>query len=122
MFTLAPSVPGKFSLSWAQKSSLAASAGAAALPSAAALVSAALVAAAVELLLLLVELLLHADSTSATAPMPAMVAVILFVGLWVTRPTSVSSGCEGACEGAHTPLSMKTFSTVSRKSRTGFCA
>jgi len=82
MFTLAPSVPGKFSLSWAQKSSLAASTGAAALPSPAALVDAALVAAAVELLLLLlVLLLLHADSTRASAPMPAMVAVNFFAGL-----------------------------------------
>jgi hypothetical protein len=83
MFTLAPSVPGKFSLSWAQKSSLAASTGAAALPSPAALVDAALVAAAVELLLLLLVLLLllHADSTRASAPMPAMVAVNFFAGL-----------------------------------------
>jgi hypothetical protein len=56
---------------------------AAALPLAAAplLVAADVAAADVELLLLVVLLLLHADSTSATALMPAMVAVNFFAGL-----------------------------------------
>ena len=88
---------------------LAAPVAAALPPLAAALVSAALDAAEDELLVLL-EVLLHAVSTNATALTPAMIAVNFFAGLWVTRPTSVSQG-EEMCEGAHIPPRMEAFST-----------
>jgi hypothetical protein len=75
---------------WSHQSLVAAAgpAGAASEPLAAA--SALLLASEVLLVVVLVELLPHAVSTSAAALIPAIAAVNFFVGLWVTRPTSVS--------------------------------
>jgi hypothetical protein len=80
-----PSVPGQLDLMAAHQSSDAASPAAAAealAPPEAPLLAALLAALDVaDVELLVVELPLHADSTSATALMPAIVAVNFFVGL-----------------------------------------
>jgi hypothetical protein len=76
---------GQYSLIWVQKSPAGSAAPVPAAPAdapplaAPPLVAAALDAADEDVLLVL--LLLHADSTSASAPMPAMVAVNFFAGL-----------------------------------------